>query len=190
VPYGSLKVVTDPMAHQVKEFNIIPASEIEISKSASISSSSFISVDLIVPKTLKRNTDGGDDKERDRAIHLTSINANLKGEDNVIKFANIKTYQRIIPGKTKGHLFKLRFTLRNYDIQGREISHESVHSLPFYIWSNVNQPGFPKSSRMIKLRKQAECNKKKRDEKKRKNPPPKAKKNPPRSSKKRKVQST
>jgi hypothetical protein len=65
--------------------------------------------------------------------------------------------QAMLPGRTKGFKFSLTYTLV---IDGREV--ERLVSDPFYIWSNVNQKGYPRKERDLYIIQRIKANSKKR----------------------------
>lgn len=125
-------LVVGPGKHQVKEFNILPINVVKLKYEAK--SSDYMVVKLICDKKMNKP---------ESEIFITAVSAYHSQEDpNSIYFPNLKISQQMLRGRTKGYNFRLKFVLV---VDGVEV--EKVESEEFYLWSNVNQKGFPREER-------------------------------------------
>lgn len=145
-----MELITGPSQHQIKEFNILPTNVIKIHYKAKVSD--YISV------TLCRDDSNEDDHTNN--VFLTAFSAIPDNESqSQIVLPNIKISKSVLQGRTKGFKFYLKYTLVS---NGVEIY--NLYSQLFYIWSNVNQAGFPREQRELYLleRKMSNIRKRKR----------------------------
>lgn len=142
-----IEVVQGPAKHQVKEFNILPNNVIHVKYTPK--NSDYILIRLICDKKMRK---------REKVIFLSAVSpkhaVNQEGE---IVLQNLKISKEMLQGRTKGFKFCLAYTLVE---NGKEV--ETIKSNTFYIWSNVNQPGFPRKQREQYLAQRIRNNKNKR----------------------------
>jgi len=131
----------------VKEFNILPNNVIHVKYTPR--SSDYILIRLICDKKMRK---------REKVIFLSAISPkHAVREEGEIVLHNLKISKEMLQGRTKGFKFCLAYTLVE---NGREV--ETIKSNTFYIWSNVNQPGFPRKQREQCLAQRIRNNKRKR----------------------------
>lgn len=127
-----MSLLVGPGEHQVKDFNILPINILRINYDSK--SSDYIVVHLLCDVKMKRAT---------RDIFMTAISAHHLTHDNKrAVLPALKISQQMLRGRTKGFLFQLKYTLV---VDGHEL--ETLHSEPFYLWSNVSQRSFPRHER-------------------------------------------
>jgi len=142
-----IEVVQGPAKHQVKEFNILPNNVIHVKYTPK--NSDYILIRLICDKKMRK---------REKVIFLNAISPkHAVNEDGEIVLQNLKISKEMLQGRTKGFKFCLAYTLVE---NGKEV--ETIKSNTFYIWSNVNQPGFPRKQREQYLAQRIRNNKRKR----------------------------
>jgi len=127
-----ISLLVGPGEHQVKDFNILPINVLRINYESK--SSDYIVVHLVCDLKMKRTT---------REIFMAAVSAHhLMHDHKRAILPALKISQQMLRGRTKGFLFQLRYTLV---VDGQEV--ESLHSEPFYLWSNVSQRSFPRHER-------------------------------------------
>jgi len=142
-----ISLLVGPGEHQVKDFNILPINILRINYDSK--SSDYIVVHLICDLKMKRVT---------REIFMTAVSSHhLSHDSKRAVLPALKISQQMLRGRTKGFLFQLRYTLV---VDGREV--ESLHSEPFYLWSNVSQRSFPRHEREAYAMETQDINTKKR----------------------------
>ena len=142
-----ISLLVGPGEHQVKDFNILPINILRINYDSK--SSDYIVVHLICDLKMKRTT---------REIFMTAVSSHhLSHDSKRAVLPALKISQQMLRGRTKGFLFQLRYTLV---VDGREV--ESLHSEPFYLWSNVSQRSFPRHEREAYAMETQDINTKKR----------------------------
>jgi len=158
-------ILRHPLKHQVKEFNILPATVLQLMRhyQNSSSSSDYVLVKLLCDPRMAKASSGD--------IFLTAISTHYsQNNQGEIAIPSLKVSQKMLPGRTKGFVFRLVYELH---IDAKVV--QSELSSEFFIWSNVNQKGYPRKERDQYISQRIESNKKKT----------KPKKHPGRPSKKR-----
>lgn len=125
-----------PTEHQVKDFNIIPTPVIKIKANAR--TCDFVAAHLYCDESM----------HLDDPIFLAALNAKLI-TNSELAFINLRVTKEMLKGRTKGFSFVISFT---YYSDGQEL--DTIYTTPFWLFSNVNQEGFPKSERDSYLRPQ------------------------------------
>jgi hypothetical protein len=133
-----LSLEHDPTEHQVKDFNIIPTPVIKLSANTDPKTCDFVAAFLYCDESMNIED----------SIFLAALNAKLVS-NNELAFINLRVTKDMLKGRTKGFSFVIGFT---YISDGQEI--ETIYTTPFWLFSNVNQEGFPKSERDSYLRPQ------------------------------------
>jgi hypothetical protein len=142
-----VEVTCGPAKHQVKEFNILPNNTLCINYEPK--NSDYILIRLLCDKKMRR---------REKVIFMSAVSAkHAANEDGQIVLHNLKISKEMLQGRTKGFKFCLAYTLV---VDGKEV--ETIKSNTFYIWSNVNQPGFPRKQREQYLAQRIKANKRRR----------------------------
>jgi hypothetical protein len=141
-------VVKGPAKHQVKEFNVLPNNVLSVNYEPK--NSDYILIRLLCDKKMRR---------REKIIFMSAVSAKHSSSEpggNII-LNNLKISKDMLQGRTKGFKFCLAYTLV---VDGKEV--ETIKSNTFYIWSNVNQPGFPRKQRETYLAQRIQANQSKR----------------------------
>ena len=134
-----LSLERQPTEHQVKDFNIIPTPVVKLNATIQAPRAcDFVTAHLHCDENMRQ----------DDSIFLAALNAKLI-TNNELPFINLRVTKDMLKGRTKGYSFVLRFT---YVSDGQEI--DTIYTTPFWLFSNVNQAGFPKSERDSYLRPQ------------------------------------
>lgn len=142
-----VQILAGPAKHQVKEFNILPNNVLCVNYEPK--NSDYILIRLICDKKMRR---------REKVIFMSAVSAkHAANEDSEIILHNLKISKEMLQGRTKGFKFCLAYTLV---CDGKEV--ETIKSNTFYIWSNVNQPGFPRKQREQYLAQRIKANKRRR----------------------------
>jgi hypothetical protein len=142
-----VEILAGPAKHQVKEFNILPNNVLAVNYDPK--NSDYILIRLICDKKMRR---------REKVIFMSAVSAkHAANEDGEIILHNLKISKEMLQGRTKGFKFCLAYTLV---CDGKEV--ETIKSNTFYIWSNVNQPGFPRKQREQYLAQRIKANKRRR----------------------------
>jgi len=90
-------------------------------------------------------------------IFLTAVSTHYsQNSTGEISIPSLKVSQKMLPGRTKGFFFRLLYELV---IGGKIVQSEVTDD--FYIWSNVNQKGYPRAERDAFISQRIESNKKK-----------------------------
>jgi hypothetical protein len=128
-----MELLSGPAKHQVKEFNILPINVLRLNYRPQCAD--FIVINLLCGRKMRR---------RESLIFLTAVSAKRVAEENTndIVVHNLKISKDMIQGRTKGFKFYLLYTL----ISGGERVC-TLRSKSFYLWSNINQQGFPRQQR-------------------------------------------
>lgn len=148
-----ITINTGPEPNQVKEFNILPTITVNVNYLANPS-------DYIVAR-LQSDHNESDEREKLSIFMGATCAVGEKGNRFRVRFPNMKISKTALHGRTKGYTFYIMFTLV---IRGREVY--SIPSNNFYIWSNVNQVGFPREERKLNIKKRKELNTNRRKGKK------------------------
>jgi hypothetical protein len=140
-------VITEhPLKHQVKEFNILPAGILQLMRHYQSSPSDYIVVKLLCDPKMEKDQ-----------IFLTAVSTHyLQTATGEISIPSLKVSQKMLPGRTKGFVFRLLYELF---ISGKIVQTEVTDE--FFIWSNVNQKGYPRKERDAFISQRIESNKKK-----------------------------
>jgi hypothetical protein len=128
-----MELMSGPAKHQVKEFNILPINVLRLNYRPQCAD--FIVINLLCGRKMRR---------RESLIFLTAVSAKRVAEENSsdVVVHNLKISKDMIQGRTKGFKFYLLYTL----ISGGERVC-TLRSKSFYLWSNINQQGFPRQQR-------------------------------------------
>jgi len=90
-------------------------------------------------------------------IFLTAVSTHYsQNSTGEISIPSLKVSQKMLPGRTKGFTFRLMYELA---IAGTMVQKEVTDE--FFIWSNVNQKGYPRKERDAFISQRIESNKKK-----------------------------
>jgi len=101
-----------------------------------LNATDYIVISLLCDKKMKR---------KEPCIFLTAISPKrcIPTEDsNEVVVQNLKISKEMIQGRTKGFKFYLLYSLY---INAQRMC--SIKSDSFYLWSNINQQGFPRHQR-------------------------------------------
>lgn len=121
-----------PGEHQIKEYNIHPVNVLTVKYNAQ--SSDIVLVKLVCDKDMNRE---------DPEIFLVAVSPKFSPDDsNRIFLPNLKISKEMLRGRTKGFKFRLEYSLL---VKGEAVY--KILSDSFYLWSNVNQTGFPRELR-------------------------------------------
>lgn len=121
-----------PGVHQIKEYNIKPPSIIRINYTPS--NSDILIVKLVCDKAMGL---------KDQEFFLAAVSPKYSADDSDrIYFTNLKISKDMLKGRTKGYTFHLSYCIFSNGEEKYKILSE-----PFYLWSNVNQNGFPREER-------------------------------------------
>jgi len=139
-------VIEHPLKHQVKEFNILPAGILQLMRHYQSSPSDYIVVKLLCDPKMDKGE-----------IFLTAVSTHYsQSSTGEIAIPSLKVSQKMLPGRTKGFTFRLMYELV---IGGKMMQSEVTDE--FFIWSNVNQKGYPRKERDAFITQRIESNKKK-----------------------------
>jgi len=98
-----------------------------------------------------------DPKMEKDEIFLTAVSAHYSQSNNgEISIPSLKVSQKMLPGRTKGYAFRLLYELF---VSGKIVQTEVTDE--FFIWSNVNQKGYPRTEREAFIKERIKSNKKK-----------------------------
>lgn len=121
-----------PGCHQIKEYNIRPVNVIRVNYTPR--NSDILVVKLMCDPAMKL---------KDCEVFLTAMSPKFQTDDSDrLYLPNLKISKDMLKGRTKGYKFNLVYSLF---IKGEE-SFRLV-SESFFLWSNVNQNGFPREER-------------------------------------------
>jgi len=139
-------VIEHPLKHQVKEFNILPAGILQLMRHYQSTPSDYIVVKLLCDPKMDKGE-----------IFLTAVSTHYsQSSTGEISIPSLKVSQKMLPGRTKGFIFRLMYEL----VLGGKIMQSEVTD-DFFIWSNVNQKGYPRKERDAFISQRIESNKKK-----------------------------
>jgi hypothetical protein len=141
-----LVVVTGPWSHQLKDSTILPVNVLDL-QCQNLSASDFISITLVCDPGYGKRT----------SIFLGAVAALSHDSRGVIQCPTLKVSKAMLPGRTKGFQFRLKYAL----ISGEEET-ATATSEAFSIWANAYQDGFPLQEHEMHIQHRAATNRKKR----------------------------
>lgn len=134
-----LKVETQPQEYQVKDFNVLPTLVIKVSNPSRARNCDHVAAFLYCDEHLNL----------DDAFFLAALNAR-HAPNGELHFNNLRISKEMLHGRTKGFSFVIGFSY----ITAKGETIDTVYTTPFWLFSNVNQEGFPKAARDSILRPQ------------------------------------
>lgn len=134
-----LRVETQPQEYQVKDFNILPTLVVKVSHPSDARSCDHVAAFLYCDESLNLED----------AFFLAALNAR-HAPNGELHFNNLRISKEMLQGRTKGFSFVIGFSY----VTAKGETVDTVYTTPFWLFSNVNQEGFPKAARDSILRPQ------------------------------------
>lgn len=134
-----LRIETQPQEYQVKDFNVLPTLVVQVCNPPRARNCDHVAAFLYCDEHL----------HIDDAFFLAALNAR-HAPNGELHFNNLRISKEMLHGRTKGFSFVIGFSY----ITNKGETVDTVYTTPFWLFSNVNQEGFPKAARDSILRPQ------------------------------------
>lgn len=136
---GYMRVETQPQEYQVKDFNILPTLVLRVLDPMRARHCDRVAAFLYCDEHLNLED----------PFFLAALNAR-HAPNGELHFNNLRVSKDMLHGRTKGYSFVIGFSY----ITANGVTLDTVYTTPFWLFSNVNQEGFPKAARDSILRPQ------------------------------------